>query len=187
MIFHEFSEDFVLAFELFLEKGDPLLLEVRCPLGAAFERGGAVLEELLLPSVEQRGVDAVPVAEVGDRCVLQEGEPEDRELLPRGEPLPRVLGYGIASARYCSLFERGITPFPSEVKQSETHGILAVWRTVVMKRPRLAARRCALTDASRAAYLPVTPPSPGSVREPGTGPRGRGDPSPPAPSPRRSV
>src|SRR5512135_3035466 len=117
MFLHEFGEDLVLAPELLLQEGNPLLLEVGRPRGAAFEGGSTVVEELLLPTVEHGGVDAVPVAEVGDRRVLQEVEPEDRELLLGGEPLPGLLGHGVASARKCSLFERGVTPFPSEAKQ----------------------------------------------------------------------
>src|SRR4051812_26765336 len=116
MFLHDFREDLVLAFELLLQGRDPLLLEVGRPLGAAFEGGGAVVEELLLPAVEHRGMDAVAVAEVRDRRVLQEVEPKDRELLLGGEPFPRLLGHGTTSARECSLFERGVTPFPSEAK-----------------------------------------------------------------------
>src|SRR5689334_20233851 len=119
MFFHKFGEDLVLAFELLLQECDPLLLEVSRPLGATFEGGGAVVEELLLPAVEHRGMDTVAVAEVRNRRVLQEVEPEDREFLLGGESLPRLLGHGVASARKCSLFERGVTPFPSEAKQKK--------------------------------------------------------------------
>src|SRR6516164_187058 len=106
MFFHEFGEDLVLPLELLLQGGDPPVLVVAGPAGSRLEGGSGVLEELLLPAVEHRGVDAVPVTEVGDRGVLQEMEPQDGDLLLGGEPLASPLGHGGTSARSCSLFEQ---------------------------------------------------------------------------------
>ena len=60
---------------------------VACASGAGLEGGRGVLEELLLPAVEHRGVDAVLVTEVGERDVLEEMEPQDGDLLLGREPL----------------------------------------------------------------------------------------------------
>ncbi len=92
--------------------------------GAGFEGGRAVLEELLLPAVEHRGVDAVLVAQIRDGGVFKEMEPKDGNLLLGGESLASLLGHGRTSARNCSLFERSAFPIPSEAK----HGYRACWR-----------------------------------------------------------
>ena len=58
----------------------------RWPLGRgvlALEGGGAVLEELLLPEVEQRGRELVLVAEVRDGDVVDQVAPKDGDLLDR--------------------------------------------------------------------------------------------------------
>jgi hypothetical protein len=47
------------------------------------EGGGAVLEELLLPEVEQRGGELMLVAEIRDRYVVDQVTPQDGDLLDR--------------------------------------------------------------------------------------------------------
>src|ERR1700683_2928311 len=118
MFLHEFRGDFVLALELLLQGGDPLILRVGGMSGAGLQRGGAVLEELLLPAVEHGGVYAVPVTQVRDGDVFEEMEPQDGDLLLGGESLASLLGHGRTSARNCSLFESAVLPIPSEAKQS---------------------------------------------------------------------
>ena len=54
----------------------------------AFEGGGAVFEELLLPEVEECGRELILVAEVGDRHTIDEMPPEDGDLLDRRIVLP---------------------------------------------------------------------------------------------------
>src|SRR3954464_7043403 len=117
MFLHESREDFVLALELLLQEGDLPILGVAGASGAGFEGGGAVLEELLLPAVEHRGVDAVLVAQIRDGDMFEEMEPKDGDLLLGGESLARLLGHGRTSARNCSLFERSVFPISTEAKQ----------------------------------------------------------------------
>jgi hypothetical protein len=49
----------------------------------AFEGGGSVLEELLLPEVEQGGGELVLVVEVRDGYVVDQVTPKDGDLLDR--------------------------------------------------------------------------------------------------------
>jgi hypothetical protein len=71
MFLQEFREEFVLALEPLVQGGDPLILRVGGSSGAELEGDGAVLEELLLPAVEDRGVDAVLVTEVRNGDVFE--------------------------------------------------------------------------------------------------------------------
>src|SRR6516165_4501343 len=125
MFLHEFREDFVLALELLLQGGDPLILRVGGPSGAGLEGRGAVLEELLLPAVEHRGVDAVLVTQIRDGDVFEEMKSQDGDLLLGGEALASLLGHGTTSARDCSLFERAVLPIPSEARQLNQHTLRA--------------------------------------------------------------
>src|SRR3954454_11558569 len=118
MLLHEFGEDLVLALELLLKVGDPPVLGVAGASGAGLERGGGVLEELLLPAVEHRRVDSVLVTEIRDRGVFEEVKPQDGHLLLGREALAGLLGHGRISARKCSLFEQTICPISTEAKQS---------------------------------------------------------------------
>src|SRR3954454_15421054 len=121
MVLHEFGEDFVLALELLFQGGDPAILVVADTPGAGLERGGGVLEEILLPAIEQGGVDDVPITEVRDGGVFEEMEPKDGGLLLDGESFPSLLGHGSASARGCSLFEQTACPISTEAKQVPLH------------------------------------------------------------------
>src|SRR3954447_6430102 len=126
MFLHEFGEDFVLALELLFQGGDPAILVVAGTSGAGLERGGGVLEELLLPAVEHGGVDAVPVTEVRDGGVFEEMEPKDGGLHLDGESFPSLLGHGRASARGCSLFEQTACPISTEAKQTMEVGCVPI-------------------------------------------------------------
>src|SRR6516165_9254413 len=117
MLFHELREHLVLALELLLKQRDLPILGVARASGPGLKRGRAVLEELLLPTVEHRGVDAVLVAQIRDGDMFEEMEPKDGDLLLGGESLAGLLGHGRTSARDCSLFERSVFPIPSEAKQ----------------------------------------------------------------------
>jgi hypothetical protein len=112
----EFREDLVLALELLLKQRDLPILGVAGASGAGFECGRAVLEELLLPTVEHRGVNALLVAEIRDSDVFEEMEPKDGDLLRGGESLASFLGHGRTSARSCSLFEQTVCPISTEAK-----------------------------------------------------------------------
>src|SRR6516165_6190953 len=90
MLLHQFGDDLVLALELVAEGGDgPLEVAVGCR-ALPLEGGGAVLEELLLPDVEQGGRELMLVAEVRDRDVVDQVAPQDGDLLDRRIVLPRL-------------------------------------------------------------------------------------------------
>ena len=77
----------MLALEFLLEGGDLFVLGVGIGLAAfivAGEGGGAVVEELLLPGVEEVDGDAEFFTNVGDRNFLDEVESEGGDLLFRG-------------------------------------------------------------------------------------------------------
>src|SRR3974390_2854290 len=118
MSLHEFGEDFVLALQLLFQQGDPPVLVVAGAAGAVLECGSGVLEELLLPTVEHRGVNAVLVAQIRNRGVFEEMEPKYGDLLRDAEATPSFLGHGKTSARDCSLFERLVLPIPTEEKHT---------------------------------------------------------------------
>src|SRR5262249_16719938 len=84
--------------------------------GAGLEGRRSVLEELLLPAVEHRGMDAVLVTEVGDRGVFEEMEPQDGDLLLGREALSGLLGHGSTSARSCRLFAQTVCPISTEAR-----------------------------------------------------------------------
>src|ERR1051326_5551534 len=118
MVLHKFGEDFILALELLLEERDPAVLGVAA-MGARLEGSRGVLEELLLPAVKHRGVDAVLVTQVRDGDAFEKMEPQDGHLLLGREALSCLLGHGGISARSCSLFEQAICPISTEAKQTE--------------------------------------------------------------------
>src|SRR4051812_38698394 len=119
MLLHEFGEDFILALELLLQEGDPPVLGVAGASGSGLEGGRGVLEELLPPAVEHRGVDAVLVTEIRNRGVFEEVKPQNGHLLVGREALAGLLGHGKTSARKCSLFEQTICPISIEAKQDD--------------------------------------------------------------------
>src|SRR5579883_2212307 len=81
MFLHQLADDLVLALELVAPGGDgPLEVAVGCRV-LPLEGGGAVLEELLLPEVEQRGRELMLVAEVRDGDVVDQVAPQDGDLL----------------------------------------------------------------------------------------------------------
>ena len=95
----------MLALELVPEGGDGAVLGVLAGLAALAvvgEGSGAVLEELLLPEVEEGNGQVVLLADVGDRPLLQEVEAEQGDLLFRGE-VATLLGPRCSSARVVPL------------------------------------------------------------------------------------
>jgi len=95
----------VLALELVPEGGDGAVLGVLAGLAALAvvgEGSGAVLEELLLPEVEEGNGQVVLLADVGDRPLLQEVEAEQGDLLFRAE-VTALPGHGFPSARVLPL------------------------------------------------------------------------------------
>src|SRR5262245_43129343 len=105
MLLHEFGKDLVLASQLGLQFGDLLVLGGGVGL-AAFVVGGeggrSVLEEELLPGVEEGDADAVFFAEIGDRDLVEEMLSKQGDLLLRGE-VTTLPGHGCSSARVLPL------------------------------------------------------------------------------------
>src|SRR5262249_54088960 len=157
MFLHQLREDFVLALELLLGEGDPLILGVSGASGAGLEGGGALLEELLLPAVEDGGVDAVLVTPIRDGDVFEEMEPQEGHLLLGGESLASLLGPGKTSARNCSLFERAVLPNPSEAGHRLDIQVRGACSPVLCPATddltERCARRLAHTDASKRILL----------------------------------
>ena len=119
MLLHQLGEDLVLALELGLQVGDLFVLGVGGGLAAFVmggEGGGAVLEELFLPVVEEGDGDAVLFADVGDGDFIEEVLAEQGDLGLRGE-VAAFSGPGWSSARVLPLtpakasscFDRGKT------------------------------------------------------------------------------
>ncbi len=91
MIGHQVGQNLALGLDLLLQVRDPLLVgrvvrrsflpKGRCP----------VLEEILLPAVEDRRLQAQIIAELRDRLVLQQMPPQDGNLLFRRVVLPLPL------------------------------------------------------------------------------------------------
>jgi hypothetical protein len=105
VLLHQFGEDLVLAEELGLEFGDLLLLGVGVVLAAFVvdgEGGLSVLEEGLLPEVEEIDGDTVSLTKVGDRDFIDEVFSEQGDLLLGrvGATLP---GHECSSARVLPL------------------------------------------------------------------------------------
>ena len=69
---HQFGHHLVFLLELGLECGNPLLLQRNTTRAGRLLKGGrSVLKKLLLPPVEQRWIDAVLLAHLGDGFLLQ--------------------------------------------------------------------------------------------------------------------
>src|SRR5262249_24128400 len=99
------GEGLVLALELGLQRGALAVLGVGRGLAALVvggEGGGAVLEEVLLPVVEEVDGEAVFLAQVGNSDLLDEVIPKDGDLLLGGEG-PTLAGHGCSSARVLPL------------------------------------------------------------------------------------
>jgi hypothetical protein len=71
---HQFGQDLILGLHLLLQELDPFLLLLDLAGGAflGLEGGGSVLEELLLPAVEHRRLQALFLTEIGNRHLIQQ-------------------------------------------------------------------------------------------------------------------
>jgi hypothetical protein len=105
MFFHKFREHFVLALELFVEKGDLPILAIAGASGARLECSGFNLEEFLLPAIEYRRADAVFITQVGDRRAFQEVKSKNCDPLRWRKALSGSLEHGQTSTRNSTLFE----------------------------------------------------------------------------------
>src|SRR4051812_19625815 len=91
MLSHQLRRNLVLCLDLLLQVGDPLLVGGVVRPRFLLEGGRSVLEEFLLPAVEDRGLQTEFIAELRDRFVLQQMPPEDGHLLFRCVVLPLLL------------------------------------------------------------------------------------------------
>jgi hypothetical protein len=98
MFFHQFRDDLVLTLELLPQRGDGSQVVALGRAVLALEGGGAVLEEQLLPGVEEGGLQLVLVTEVGDGHSVDQVTPEDGNLLG-GRVVLAGLSHGRDSCR----------------------------------------------------------------------------------------
>jgi len=78
---HQLGQDLVLALDLLLQVLDPFLFGLMVGARLRLEGRGPVLEELLLPAVENRRLQPQLVTQLGDRLLLQQMAPQNRNLL----------------------------------------------------------------------------------------------------------
>ena len=94
MLLHQFGQDLVLALEFVLEGSDLTVLGVflgLAVLAGILESSSAVLEELLLPEIEEVDTEVVLLADVGDRLFLQEVESGSKATFSSGAKWRRCL------------------------------------------------------------------------------------------------
>ena len=91
MLGHQLGQNLVLRLDLLLQVGDPLPVGRVVRSGPLLEGGRAVFEELLLPAIEDRGLQAEFTAELRDRLALQQMPPENGDLFFRRVVLPLLL------------------------------------------------------------------------------------------------
>ena len=84
MLLHELGNDLILALNLVSQSGNGPLLVFLGRRPNLLKGGSSVLEELLLPVVEHRGLDVVLVAKIGHRNSLEQMAAQDGNLLNRG-------------------------------------------------------------------------------------------------------
>jgi hypothetical protein len=65
--FHDLGDHFVLGRDLRLQRFVPTQKRLRLRTRLALEKRGQVLEHLLLPAIENGGLDLVPVTQIRDR------------------------------------------------------------------------------------------------------------------------
>jgi hypothetical protein len=98
VLFHELRDDLVLALELGLKRRDDVEVFSAGRRISPLEGAGAVLEEDLLPGVEEGRRELVLVAEVGDGHAIDQVPLEDGNVLGRRVVLAR-LSHGMFSCR----------------------------------------------------------------------------------------
>src|SRR5215467_422793 len=92
MLGQQLRQDLVLGLHLLLQKLDPLLLFIGLTRRAftGFEGHGSVLEEFLLPAVENRGPYPFFFTKLGNRYFVQKVASEDGNFLLGGVMLALV-------------------------------------------------------------------------------------------------
>jgi hypothetical protein len=108
MLRHQLRQDLVLGLDLLFQILDALLLGLRIGPGLILEGRRSVLEELLLPPVEDRWLQAQFLAELGDRFLVQQMPSQNSDCFAGGVVLPYRFH---AFLRY--LNGRAPSPFPT--------------------------------------------------------------------------
>ena len=91
MLRHELGQNLVLCLDLFLQVFDPLVLGGMVRPNFLLEGSSPVLEEFLLPAVEDRRLESHFIAQLRDGLLLQQMPPQDGDLLFRRVVLPLLL------------------------------------------------------------------------------------------------
>ena len=81
MLRHQLGQDLVLSLDFLLQILDTLLLGLLIGAGFSLKGRRPVLEELFLPAVEVRWLEAQLIAELGDRILAQQMAPQNGDLL----------------------------------------------------------------------------------------------------------
>src|SRR5947208_1127275 len=90
MLRHQFGQNLVLGLDLLLQVCDPLLVGGLVGRPPLIESSRPVFEELLLPAVEDRRLQANLIAQFRDRLLVQQMPPQDGDFLFRRVVLPCV-------------------------------------------------------------------------------------------------
>ncbi len=90
MLFHQLRQNLVLGLQLRFQRRDPLLLPLTSGIGLALESRRAVLKKHPQPTVEDRAMDLVLVAQSGNRNPFDQVPAENGNLLLRGLMLALV-------------------------------------------------------------------------------------------------
>src|SRR5512135_1437446 len=109
MFFHQFRDDLVLTLELLPQRGDGSQVVALGRAVLALEGGGAVLEEQLLPGVEECGLQLVLVTEVGYGHSVYELKPNYGHLLG-GRVVLAGFSHGRDSGRVVVYLGRWVAP-----------------------------------------------------------------------------
>jgi hypothetical protein len=88
---HQLGQDLILCLDLLLQIGNPLLLGGMVGPGFRLKGSRVVLEEFLLPAVEDGGLESLFVTQLRDRHLLQQIPPQDSNFLFRRVALPMLL------------------------------------------------------------------------------------------------
>ena len=83
MLSHQLGQNLVLRLDFLLQVGDPFLLGGMVRPCFLLEGRGPVLEEFLLPAVEDRRLESHFIAQLRDGLLLQQMSPEDGDLFFR--------------------------------------------------------------------------------------------------------
>src|SRR5215472_18782965 len=114
MLRHQLRQNLVLGLHLLLQELNPLLLVRNLPSRTLFrfKCRRAILEELLLPTVENRGLQPLFFAELGNRHLVDEMASEDSHFLCSRVMLTFVFH------TFSDYLNRGtLSPFSAEAEQ----------------------------------------------------------------------